>query len=103
MTGATMLSPLATDLALVTMVLGAVLVAVCCWRSLRRQARGLEIHAHADGTVHEHHRGGVAHVHPTFADRHGRLVARIFGEHRAGKVGDARASARGSHADRPAR
>jgi hypothetical protein len=67
-------------LLLAGILLGAVLVAAYCAWSLRRQARGLEIHAHADGTVHEHHRGSIAHDHPTLADRHEHLVRRIFRE-----------------------
>jgi hypothetical protein len=30
--------------------------------------------------VHEHHRGAVAHTHPTFAERHERRVSRLFRE-----------------------
>jgi hypothetical protein len=69
-----------TDLVLVSMVLLCVALAAYCKWSLLREARGLEIHAHSDGTVHEHHRGAVPHTHPTLADRHERRVARIFGE-----------------------
>ena len=68
------------DLVLVAMVLLCVALAGYCRWSLRREARGLEIHAHADGTVHEHHRGAVPHSHPTLAERHERRVARLFRE-----------------------
>lgn len=54
--------------------------AVYCRLSLSREARGLEIHAHSDGTVHEHHRGSVSHTHPTFSERHERVLARLFRE-----------------------
>jgi len=47
--------------------------------SLRREARGQEIHAHADGTLHSHHRGSRPHVHPTFAERYDARLARLFG------------------------
>jgi hypothetical protein len=68
------------SLLVIGLLLGCALAAAYCVRSLRREARGLEIHAHADGTVHEHHRGGVPHDHPTVADRHERLVRRLFRE-----------------------
>lgn len=67
-----------TQVALVLLVLGCVAVAAYCKRSLVREARGRELHAHADGVVHEHHRGDMAHSHPTLADRHERLLARLF-------------------------
>ena len=69
-----------TNLVLAGMMLGCLAVAVYCKRSLVRESRGLEVHAHADGTVHEHHRGAVPHTHPTFAERHERRVARLFRE-----------------------
>ena len=69
-----------TNVVLAVMVLGCLAVAVYTKRSLVREARGLEIHAHADGTVHEHHRGAVPHSHPTLAERHERRVARLFRE-----------------------
>jgi hypothetical protein len=53
--------------------------AACCWWSLRREAHGMEIHAHSDGTVHEHFRGSSNHQHPTLADRYERLLTRWFG------------------------
>ena len=62
------------------MMLGCLGVAVYSKRSLVRQARGLEVHAHSDGTVHEHHRGSVPHTHPTLAERHERRVSRLFRE-----------------------
>ena len=69
-----------TNLLLPALMLGCLALAVYCKRSLVREARGHEIHAHADGTVHEHHRGAVPHTHPTFAERHERRVARLFRE-----------------------
>lgn len=64
------------SLALVTMLLAMTAGAAYCWMSLRREARGHEIHAHSDGTVHEHFRGSKPHSHPTFAERYnGRLTA----------------------------
>lgn len=57
---------------------GAALAAYSAW-SLRREARGQEIHAHADGTVHSHHRGSRPHAHPTFAERYDARLARWFG------------------------
>jgi hypothetical protein len=67
-----------TQLLLVALVAGCLALAVYSKRSLVREARGLEIHAHDDGTVHEHHRGDVPHVHPTLAERHEELLARLF-------------------------
>lgn len=69
-----------TSLVLVAMVLLCLTLAAYCKWSLLREARGIEIHAHSDGTVHEHHRGAVPHTHPTLADRHERRVARLFRE-----------------------
>ena len=67
-----------TQLMLMTLVAGCLALAVYSKRSLVREARGLEIHAHDDGTVHEHFRGDVAHTHPTLAERHEELLARLF-------------------------
>jgi len=53
--------------------------AVYCWVSLRREARGAEIHAHSDGTVHEHFRGSKNHSHPTFSDRYHHRLDVWFG------------------------
>jgi len=53
--------------------------AAYCWWSLRREARGMEIHAHFDGTVHEHFRGSKSHQHPTFADRYSNRLTAWFG------------------------
>lgn len=72
--------PNLTNLALSALILLCLVVAVYAKRSLIRESRGLELHAHSDGTVHEHHRGGVSHTHPTLADRHERRVSRLFGE-----------------------
>jgi hypothetical protein len=70
------LSAAGANVALATMLLAMTAGAAYCWWSLRREARGHEIHAHSDGTVHEHFRGSRHHVHPTYADRyHGRLTA----------------------------
>jgi len=67
------------SLALVTMLLAMTAGAAYCWWSLRRQARGHEIHAHSDGTVHEHFRGSKPHAHPTFAERYNARLAAWFG------------------------
>ena len=69
-----------SNLVLVALVAVCVALAVYAKWSLVREARGLEVHAHSDGTVHEHHRGAVPHTHPTLAERHERRVARIFRE-----------------------
>lgn len=74
----TTLSPLMAQLMLVVLVAGCLALAVYSKWSLVRQARGLEIHAHSDGTVHEHFRGDVPHAHPTLAERHEELLARVF-------------------------
>jgi hypothetical protein len=68
------------QLVLVLLMLVCLGVAVYCKRSLHRERRGLEIHAHADGTVHEHHRGAVPHTHPTFLERYDTRVSRLFRE-----------------------
>lgn len=64
---------------LAPVVTGLAALAAYSWWSLRREAVGLEIHAHADGTVHTHHRGSRPHVHPTFADRYDARLAAWFG------------------------
>ena len=69
-----------TDLAALALMAGLLAVAIYCKRSLVRESRGLEAHAHADGTVHEHHRGGSPHIHPTVVERYDRRVSRLFGE-----------------------
>ena len=61
------------------MLLGMTAGAAYCWWSLRREARGHEIHAHADGTVHEHFRGSRTHQHPTFSDRYHHRLDAWFG------------------------
>jgi hypothetical protein len=45
------------------MMLACVAMMAYALRSLHRQARGLEVHAHADGIIHSHHRGSVPHAH----------------------------------------
>jgi hypothetical protein len=72
--------PTLDHLLLIALMAGCLAVAVYCKRSLVREARGLEVHAHADGTVHEHHRGDAPHTHPTLAERHERRLARLFRE-----------------------
>jgi hypothetical protein len=74
----TTLSPLMAQLMLVLLVAGCVALAAYSKWSLVREARGLEIHAHADGTVHEHFRGDRPHAHPTLAERHEDLLSRVF-------------------------
>jgi hypothetical protein len=68
------------NLLLAGLMLGCLVVAAYFKWSLVREARGHEIHAHSDGTVHEHYRGAVPHTHPTFAERHERRVSRLFRE-----------------------
>ena len=63
-------------------VAGCLALATYSTWSLRREARGHEIHAHADGTVHSHHRGSRPHAHPTFAERYDARLARWFGPSR---------------------
>ena len=75
---ATTLSPLMTQLLLVALVGACLALAVYSKWSLVREARGLEIHAHDDGTVHEHFRGDAPHTHPTLAERHEELLSRVF-------------------------
>jgi hypothetical protein len=67
-----------TQLILVLLVVGCAGIATYCKRSLVREARGAEIHAHSDGTVHEHHRGDSPHSHPRLTERHERLLGRLF-------------------------
>lgn len=69
-----------TDLVVACLMAACVALAVYAKWSLVREARGLEIHAHSDGTVHEHHRGAVPHAHPTLSERHERRVAQLFRE-----------------------
>ena len=73
------LSPAGATLALVTMLLVMTAGAAYCWVSLRREDRGCEIHAHSDGTVHEHFRGSRSHQHPTFSERYGNRLTAWFG------------------------
>jgi hypothetical protein len=69
------LTPAGATTALVVMLVAMTAGAAYCWWTLRREARGHEIHAHADGTVHEHWRGSKNHAHPTFSERYtGRLT-----------------------------
>lgn len=75
-----MLSPTTTQIVLGVLMLAVVAAVAYCSHSLHRQALGRDIHAHADGTVHEHHRGSVAHEHPTLGDRHERVLRRLFRE-----------------------
>lgn len=75
-----MLSPTLTELLLAALMISAVGVVAYCSHSLHRQALGRDIHAHADGTVHEHHRGSKDHEHPTFGDRHENVLRRLFRE-----------------------
>lgn len=74
----TTLTPLMTQLLLVVLAAGCVALAAWSKWSLERESRGLEIHAHDDGTVHEHFRGDVPHVHPTLTERHDDLLSRLF-------------------------
>lgn len=46
-------------------------------RELRRKRCG-DLHAHHDGTVHEHFRGSRPHVHPTLLERYA-LLDRTLG------------------------
>jgi hypothetical protein len=42
------------------------------------------VHAHADGTVHEHFLGARAHVHPTLLERYDELIDRTLGSRAIG-------------------
>jgi hypothetical protein len=73
------LTPAGATTALVAMLVAMTAGAAYCWITLRREARGHDIHAHADGTVHEHWRGSRNHTHPTFADRYNARLTTWFG------------------------
>ena len=85
-------------LVLTVLLGGCAAVAFYCKRSLVREARGQEIHAHSDGTVHEHHRGAVPHTHPTFVERYDGWLTGLLP---AGAVARARAESPQFRADSP--
>ena len=58
---------------------GLVLLAAWLGWQERRAQRGHEIHAHADGTVHEHYRGNAPHAHPTAIERYDSWLTRVLG------------------------
>ena len=58
---------------------GLVLLAAWLGWQERRAQRGHEIHAHADGTVHEHFRGNTPHEHPTVIERYDSWLTRVLG------------------------
>ena len=73
------LTPAGATLAAAVLLLATTAGAAYCWWSLRREARGNEIHAHSDGTVHEHFRGSKRHTHPTISERYAGRLAAWFG------------------------
>lgn len=78
-----MFEPLAAAgvLGVVAVLLIAVLVVAAAWLGWheRLAQRGNDIHAHADGTVHEHFRGGSSHAHPTTIERYDSWLTRVLG------------------------
>ncbi len=68
------------NLVLAGLMLACLAAAAYCKRSIIREAKGHEMHAHSDGTVHEHHRGATPHTHPTLLERYDSRLTRIFGE-----------------------
>lgn len=78
-----MFAPVVPDgvLGLVCALLIAILVVVAAWLGWQEHQalRGRDIHAHADGTVHEHFRGGVRHEHPTTIERYDSWLTRVLG------------------------
>lgn len=68
-------------LGIVSVLLLAGLVLVAAWLGWqeRRVRYGRDIHAHADGTVHEHLRGSAPHAHPTAIERYDSWLTRVLG------------------------
>lgn len=66
---------------LVSVLLIVVLTLVAAWLGWQehRASRGNDIHAHADGTVHEHFRGSAPHVHPTAIERYDSWLTKVLG------------------------
>jgi hypothetical protein len=60
----------------------------------RRETGAHSVHAHSDGTVHEHFLGARPHVHPTFLERYDELIDRTLGSRTTGL-------AAGRYPDRP--
>lgn len=56
----------------------ALLVAWLGWQE-HRGRRGHDLHAHGDGTVHEHFRGSAPHAHPTAIERYDSWLTRVLG------------------------
>lgn len=56
----------------------ALLAAWLGWREYRAR-RGHDLHAHGDGTVHEHFRGSAPHAHPTAIERYDSWLTRVLG------------------------
>lgn len=61
------------------LIVGLALVAAWLGWHERRAQRGHDLHAHADGTVHEHFRGSARHVHPTAIERYDSWLTRVLG------------------------
>ena len=78
-----MFAPVVPDgvLGLVAVLVIAALVLLAAWLGWQehRAQRGNDIHAHADGTVHEHFRGSAPHAHPTAIERYDSWLTRVLG------------------------
>ena len=78
-----MFAPVVPDgvlgLVAVLLLFAPALLAGWLGRQEHRARRGDEIHAHADGTVHEHYRGSAPHVHPTAIERYDSWLTRVLG------------------------
>lgn len=78
-----MFAPVVPDgvLGLVAVLLLAALVLLAGWLGWQehRAQRGNDIHAHTDGTVHEHFRGSAPHAHPTTIERYDSWLTRVLG------------------------
>ena len=68
-------------LQIMALIMGAGLVLLAAWLGWQeyRGQRGNDIHAHADGTVHEHFRGSAPHAHPTAIERYDSWLTRVLG------------------------
>lgn len=68
-------------LGMLTVLLLSGLVLVAAWLGWHehRAQRGHDLHAHADGTVHEHFRGSAPHAHPTAIERYDSWLTRVLG------------------------
>ena len=69
------------DVGLVLVLVWAAPALVAAWLGWLefRARRGNDLHAHDDGTVHEHFRGHAPHAHPTTMDRYDAWLTRLLG------------------------